>query len=84
MLVNSLLIITAAGHNCSFLFAGENTFQDGANFIRDKFVSLNRNPDKKTVYTHITCATDTNNMQIVFQSVTDIVITEHLRGAGLL
>ena len=53
------------------------------NFIRDKFVHLNRNPARKTVYTHVTCATDTENIQFVFQSVTDIIIAEHLRDTGL-
>ena len=53
------------------------------NFIRDKFVRLNRNPGRKTVYTHVTCATDTSNIQFVFESVTDIIIAEHLRETGL-
>lgn len=64
-------------------FTGPNTYQDGVNFIRDKFVHLNRNPARKTVYTHVTCATDTENIQFVFQSVTDIIIAEHLRDTGL-
>ena len=62
---------------------GRNTYQDGVNFIRDKFVRLNRNPGRKTVYTHVTCATDTSNIQFVFESVTDIIIAEHLRETGL-
>ena len=65
------------------LFVGRNTYQDGVNFIRDKFVCLNRNPGRKTVYTHVTCATDTSNIQFVFESVTDIIIAEHLRETGL-
>ena len=62
---------------------GPNTFQDTTNFIRDKFVSLNRHPEKKTVYTHVTCATDTDNIQFVFDSVVDIIISEHFRTATL-
>ena len=65
------------------LDVGRNTYQDGVNFIRDKFVRLNRNPGRKTVYTHVTCATDTSNIQFVFESVTDIIIAEHLRETGL-
>ena len=67
----------------SFCSIGRNTYQDGVNFIRDKFVRLNRNPGRKTVYTHVTCATDTSNIQFVFESVTDIIIAEHLRETGL-
>lgn len=65
-------------------YQGRNTYQDGINYLRDRFVSLNQNPAKKTVYTHVTCATDTNNIQFVFESVTDIIISEHLRDAGLI
>ena len=65
-------------------FPGRNTYQDGVNFIRQKFVGLNRNPSRKTVYTHVTCATDTHNIQYVFQSCTEIIISEHLRDAGLV
>ena len=68
----------------SLASSGMNTYQDGVNFLRDKFVRLNRNPGRKTVYTHVTCATDTNNIQFVFESVTDIIISEHLRDTGLL
>ena len=68
---------------CSKL-PGRNTYQDGVNFIRQKFVGLNRNPSRKTVYTHVTCATDTHNIQYVFQSCTEIIISEHLRDAGLV
>lgn len=65
-------------------YRGRNTYQDGVNFIRQKFVGLNRNPSRKTVYTHVTCATDTHNIQYVFQSCTEIIISEHLRDAGLV
>lgn len=68
---------------CFSDYIGRNTYQDGVNFIRDKFVRLNKNPGRKTVYTHVTCATDTNNIQLVFQSVTDIIISDNLRDAGL-
>lgn len=63
--------------------AGPNTFQDTTTFIRDKFVRLNRHPERKTVYTHVTCATDTDNIQFVFDSVVDIIIAEHFRTASL-
>ncbi|XP_064393535.1 guanine nucleotide-binding protein G(o) subunit alpha-like [Halichondria panicea] len=64
-------------------YRGQNSFQDGVRFICDKFVRLNKNPTRKTVYTHVTCATDTSNVQFVFEAVTDIIIAEHLRETGL-
>lgn len=62
---------------------GPNTFIDSTNFIREKFVALNQNSSRKTVYAHITCATDTDNIQFVFDAVTDIIIAEHLQGISL-
>jgi len=34
-------------------------FDKGAEFITKKFTELNRSPEKKTIYPHLTCATDT-------------------------
>jgi len=38
----------------------------------------------KQIYTHVTCATDTNNMRVVFNAVKDIVIRKNLQQGGLL
>ena len=55
-------------------------YESAANFIRDKFLSLNRE-DHKEIYTHITCATDTQNIQNVFDNVKDIILKENLPNA---
>lgn len=52
-------------------------------WIREQFKSRNRNPQKH-IYSHVTCATDTDNIQTVFVAVKDIVIRNSLRQAGLL
>lgn len=52
-------------------------------FIQKEFESMNNRADKQ-VYTHITCATDTNNMRVVFDAVKDIVIRRSLREGGLI
>ncbi|MES1908489.1 MAG: hypothetical protein MHM6MM_001413 [Cercozoa sp. M6MM] len=52
-------------------------------FFKQQFEQLNRNQEN-TVYTHITCATDKNNIFHVFNSVKDIIITRSLRGMGLM
>lgn len=46
------------------------------------FKAKNRNPEK-TVYCHITCATDSDNVQNVFNAVKDIIIRNALRNIGL-
>lgn len=52
-------------------------------WIREQFMSKNKNP-QQTIYPHVTCATDTNNIESVFSAVKDIVIRNSLRMAGLL
>jgi len=64
-------------------FSGENTFEACSQFIKEQFEGLNRKPEKQ-VYTHITCATDTNNITAVFDAVKDIIIRKSLTDAGLV
>lgn len=62
--------------------AGPNTYEDAAAYIQAQFESKNRSPNKE-IYCHMTCATDTGNIQVVFDAVTDIIIANNLRGCGL-
>lgn len=43
---------------------GPNTFQDASKYIESKFENLNKQRGQKDIYTHLTCATDTNNIQV--------------------
>ncbi|XP_068849522.1 guanine nucleotide-binding protein G(o) subunit alpha isoform X2 [Capricornis sumatraensis] len=63
-------------------YTGSNTYEDAAAYIQAQFESKNRSPNKE-IYCHMTCATDTNNIQVVFDAVTDIIIANNLRGCGL-
>lgn len=47
------------------------------------FVSLNATPSK-LIYHHFTTATDTSNIQVVFQVVMDTIIKENLEAVSLL
>lgn len=62
---------------------GPNTFEDAASYIRMKFESLNNRKEQKEIYTHFTCATDTSNIQFVFDAVTDVIIKNNLKDCGL-
>ncbi|XP_046990505.1 guanine nucleotide-binding protein G(o) subunit alpha-like [Schistocerca americana] len=55
----------------------------GALFIQHKFLIQNRSPTK-IIYPHFTTATDTSNVQVVFQVVVDTVVKENLRHVTLL
>ncbi|CAB1323254.1 unnamed protein product [Coregonus sp. 'balchen'] len=63
-------------------YTGSNTYDDAAAYIQAQFESKNRSPNKE-IYCHLTCATDTGNIQVVFDAVTDIIIANNLRGCGL-
>ncbi|CAL1601892.1 unnamed protein product [Knipowitschia caucasica] len=54
-----------------------------ARFIAATFVSLNKTPNK-LIYHHFTTATDTSNIQVVFQVVMDTIIKENLEAVSLL
>lgn len=74
----------ASPHLClCFLTAGPDTYQEGIDYIKSEYESRNKSSTKE-VYSHVTCATDTNNIQFVFDSVTDVIIANNLRGCGLM
>jgi len=62
-------------------YKGPQTFEAGVKLIQETFLSKVKS---KLIYTHITCATDTNNMKVVFDAVKDIVIRAALNDVGLL
>ena len=48
------------------------------------FVHLNPNPESKTIYSHFTCATDTENIRYVFAAVRDTILKINLEIYNLL
>lgn len=67
----------------SLSLQGSNTYEEASSYIRMKFENLNKRKDQKEIYTHLTCATDTNNIQFVFDAVTDVIIKNNLKDCGL-
>ncbi|XP_054719448.1 guanine nucleotide-binding protein G(i) subunit alpha [Uloborus diversus] len=64
-------------------YTGNNTYEEAASYIKMKFENQNKRKDTKEIYTHFTCATDTNNIQFVFDAVTDVIIKNNLKDCGL-
>jgi len=64
-------------------YKGLNTFEAASTYIQRQFEGRNKSPTKQ-VYTHITCATDTDNMRHVINAVKDILIRKNLQEGGLL
>jgi len=51
-------------------------------YFKDLFLARNKNPDK-SVFTHVTCATDTGNVKFVFNAVVAMILEENLKSSGL-
>ncbi|XP_026691426.1 G protein alpha subunit Gi isoform X1 [Ciona intestinalis] len=64
-------------------YPGQNTYAEAAAYIQLQFEDLNKRKDSKEIYTHFTCATDTTNIQFVFDAVTDVIIKNNLKDCGL-
>ncbi|CAJ0957216.1 unnamed protein product, partial [Mesorhabditis belari] len=65
-------------------YEGGQNYEEAVNYIKMKFAELNMNPDKKNIYMHETCATDTNQVQLVISSVIDTIIQKNLQKAGMM
>ena len=56
-------------------YQGDTTnFEQTVTFIRKEFTSLNPNPNERTIFTHITCAIDKDNIEKVFVDIGRVVI----------
>jgi len=62
-------------------YTGGRDFDNAFKFIKDKFLECNTN-GKRQIYTHLTCATDTENINVVFNAVQDIVLRQVLDTVG--
>jgi len=61
-------------------YTGENSYEAGCQFMEKEF--LKRNHLNKSIYCHITCATDERNVKLVFNGVKDVVIKHALEGGS--
>lgn len=68
---------------CFADYKGQNTYEEAAVYVQRQFEDLNRNKETKEIYSHFTCATDTSNIQFVFDAVTDVIIQNNLKYIGL-
>jgi len=62
-------------------YSGGCDFLNATQYIEQKFVELNKQ-QAKNVYTHITCATNTENIRFVFSAVKDIILLGSLNASG--
>jgi len=58
------------------------SYEDACQYVDKKFLDGNENKDR-VIKTHVTCATDTENVKIVFNAVKAGIINKSLKEAGL-
>lgn len=64
-------------------YTGGKNYDNASQYIKKMFLAQNDNP-KKTIYSHYTCATDTDNILVVFNAVKDIILNQTLKEAGMM
>ena len=62
--------------------SGPSTYDDSIDFLQNKIWEKKGNPEK-LLYTHHTCATDTNQVQLVLDSVINMVTQLKMKDSGL-
>uniref|UniRef100_A0A8R1IGG3 Uncharacterized protein n=1 Tax=Caenorhabditis japonica TaxID=281687 RepID=A0A8R1IGG3_CAEJA len=67
---------------CNMFFPGPQERDSALDYIRKRFVALNKNK-KRSIYEHVTCATDTQQIQVVIDSVIDVVIQHTMQKVGI-
>jgi len=76
--------IKAVEMKCCFPeYEGGLNYDSATAYIKQEFISRNEYPKKK-VYVHVTCATNTENVQFTFNVVKDIIVKNGLKECGLL
>lgn len=63
-------------------FGSSDYYDVGVDYFLNKFTMVNTNPDR-VVYNHVTCATDSKNVEVVFNACKDIILRGNLEATGL-
>eukprot|EP01027_Heterolobosea_sp_BB2_P022041 GEZU01032422.1.p1 GENE.GEZU01032422.1~~GEZU01032422.1.p1 ORF type:complete len:362 (+),score=94.00 GEZU01032422.1:268-1353(+) len=64
-------------------YPGGKNYDNAVKFIQQKFLETNKSRARQ-IYTHVTCATDTENIRVVFDAVKNIILHDNLRDANLI
>jgi len=62
----------------------DGSVKEGVMYVKEQFMKLNQNRKGRQVYSHVTCATNKNDVEKVFNDVQHIVVNSSLQRGGLL
>lgn len=65
-------------------YTGGSDYNAGCKYFVERFRALMPKSDKKMFYYHITCATDTSNVQKVWSACKEVILQQNLRECGLI
>lgn len=65
-------------------YTGPNTEESCKKYIKSKFLAVCSLDRKKDMFSHFTCATNTDNIKLVFDAVTSAIINRNMKSHGLL
>lgn len=60
-----------------------NDYDDGVKYFTDKFLAVNKNKSKQ-IFCHVTCATDPDNVKVVFNACKETILRDNLQGSGFM
>jgi len=69
-------------NKCFTDYTGGADFDSGSKFISQKFMDKNQDPNKM-IFPHITCATNTENVRLVFDGVRATILNNQLKDLAL-
>ena len=58
-------------------------YEDGVNYFLNKFLAKDKSGAERKIYSHVTCATDTSNVRVVFGACKDIILGQAIADMGL-
>ena len=64
-------------------FGADNYYDLGIDYFLKKFKDVNQNEDR-VIYHHVTCATDSQNVAVVFNACKDIILRGNMQETGFL
>ena len=62
-------------------YQGPNRYKEASMFVWERFEDVK---GAKNLFSHVTCATDTENLKVVFAAVTDMLIRSVLGDVGVV
>jgi GTPase SAR1 family protein len=67
---------------CFQEYTGPNEFEPAVEYIRNKIISKTKRIEND-IFVHVTCATDTQNIKLVFGAVINLIVKANLTNMGL-